>query len=144
VTVSGRRDNRVMTRLRIAVADVDLLLLQPIDSHGELALIALHGGHGSSHVVDHRAQIHDLLLHDLGLGMWCGHGDKGGKGGIGCASTVAVCATPATMVGGFGTKLIWLGLIERPGSKFLPRARSLLLPQLLSVPCLRLFLLSFL
>jgi hypothetical protein len=30
-----------MTHLRIAVADDDLLRLQPIDSHGELALIAL-------------------------------------------------------------------------------------------------------
>jgi hypothetical protein len=30
-----------MTRLRIAVADDDLLRLQPIDNHGELALIAL-------------------------------------------------------------------------------------------------------
>jgi hypothetical protein len=41
VTASGRRDNRVMTHLRIAVADDDLLRLQPIDSHGELPLIAL-------------------------------------------------------------------------------------------------------
>jgi hypothetical protein len=45
VPVSPCRDNRVTTGLRLIAANVDLLGLHSVDRHGELALIALHGGH---------------------------------------------------------------------------------------------------
>jgi hypothetical protein len=57
----------------------ELVRLESIRGHCQLALVALCRGHGCNHVVDDGANVDQLLVGGLSFGWWwCRHGSGGG------------------------------------------------------------------
>jgi hypothetical protein len=101
--VLSRRGNQVLVRWPAPIAQRgELVRLELIHGHCQLALVALHRCHGHNHVVDDGADVSQLFLGGLSCGgRWCRHGGNGGgsKDGeqwwwwglvVGCAAAAAV------------------------------------------------------
>jgi hypothetical protein len=81
----------------------------PIHGHRQLALVALHHGHGHRQVVNDSVNVGQLLLGGLHFGRWwCGHGSSEDEQ-LWWWGLVVGCAAPVEAKFALNTKVLWLG-----------------------------------